>query len=44
MPKITSIINIRNKEVIAVKKTQEINCNCIYKPYYPLPSNAKLPK
>ena len=31
MGNIKSIINIRNKEVITEKKTEEINCNCLNK-------------
>ena len=29
MANIKSIINMHNKEVITVKKTQEKNCNCV---------------
>ena len=31
MGNIKSIVNIRNKEVITKKKTEEINCNCLSK-------------
>ena len=41
-PNIKPVINIRNKEVIAKMKTQEINSNYINKPQCDFPANAKL--
>ena len=42
MTDIKSIINLYNKEVITVKKTQAINCNCINKPECPFSNQCQI--
>ena len=42
MENIKSIINMHNKEEIAEKKTQAVNCDCINKHNCPLPSQCQI--
>ena len=42
MTNIKSIINTHNKEIIAEKNTQRINCNCINKSDCPLSNKCKI--